>query len=145
MAGILSCGAKLGYKNTSTYKDIPNLQSIPQLGGDPEKIDVTVLTDTAKRYINGLQDFDALEFVFLFDPDVSDGAWSTLSEMSRSDDKDWRVSIPKKNGSTTEYVTFSFTGQPSVKMNEVNVNEALTFTLSIQLSGEMTIGSEGGA
>ena len=62
MSGILSKGIKLGYSTsgTTTYTDISDLQECPQLGGAAEKVEVTVLSDANKRYINGVKDFGEL-------------------------------------------------------------------------------------
>ena len=57
MAGILTKGIKLSYKKQgSTYEEISNLQECPDLGGTAEKVDVTVLADGNKKYINGVKD-----------------------------------------------------------------------------------------
>lgn len=48
-------------------KEFGNLQEIPEIGGTPEKLDVTVLKDTCKKYINGIKDYGDLAFKFLYD------------------------------------------------------------------------------
>ena len=67
-AGTSTIGAKISVAESSggTYTEIPGLQEIPELGGDPEQIDVTVLTDTVKRSIPGVQDLGDLAFTFLY-------------------------------------------------------------------------------
>ena len=51
---LLSKGTKLQYADTKagTFKTLYGLQSTPDMGGDPEKVDVTNLADGAKRYID---------------------------------------------------------------------------------------------
>ena len=59
MAGTLSKGIKLSYKSDSgsTFTELTNLQEIPELGNNAkEKVDVTVLSDSAKKSIDGLSD-----------------------------------------------------------------------------------------
>ena len=71
MAGLLSLNTKIGYKSgaeASTYADIPNLTEVPEIGGSPEKVDVTTLADNAKRYINGIKDYGDLDFKTCFIP-----------------------------------------------------------------------------
>ena len=53
MAGLLTKGITLGYKNGtgSSYTTIPNLQASPMLGGTPERVDVTTLEDSNRKYI----------------------------------------------------------------------------------------------
>ena len=60
---LLSKGTKLQYADTKagTYKTLYGLQSTPDMGGDPEKVDVTNLADGAKRYIPGVKDYGDLD------------------------------------------------------------------------------------
>lgn len=127
MAGILSKGIKLSYKTGtgSSYTDLTNLQEIPDLGGDIDTVEVTVLTDAAHTYINGLKDYgDSLDFTFLHDKTQFD----TLEGLTGS--VDWKVSIPDgTSGAIGSTCTFS--GECAVRFNGVGTNDALTYTLSI--------------
>ena len=46
----------------SNFSKLVDITEYPDLGGDTEKIDVTTLSDTKKRNINGIQDSADLEF-----------------------------------------------------------------------------------
>ena len=65
-AGLLSKGAVLSYKDGSTTKTIAAVKSIPAMGSDPEKVDVTHLGSAKKAYIAGIQDSDNLEFAIIY-------------------------------------------------------------------------------
>ena len=58
--GILSKGITLSYKEAETFKVIPDLQEIPDLGGDTDTVETTTLADGAKRYIKGIKDYGDL-------------------------------------------------------------------------------------
>jgi hypothetical protein len=124
MAGTLSKGITLGYKAAggSTYTALTNLQEIPELGNNaPEKIDVTVLSDEAKRSINGLQDTaQDLGFKFLFEPNQ----FEILAALSGS--HSWQVTLP--DGGTA-----TFDATPSIKLDGVGVSAALTYTLTLSV------------
>lgn len=130
MAGTLSKGIKLSYKagSASSYTDLTNLQEIPDLGGEADSVEVTTLDDAAHRYINGLLDYgDSLDFTFLYDKTqftTLDGLSGTVS---------WKVTLPGTGGATA-----SFDGEPSVKLNGVGVNDAITYTLSVKPSSGFT-------
>ena len=47
---------------TSKYSKLVDITSYPQIGGEPEQVDVTTMSDTKHRYINGLEDTERLEF-----------------------------------------------------------------------------------
>ena len=50
-------------KNESgKYEELIGITKYPQIGGEPEQIEVTTLRDVKKRYINGLEDTQKLEF-----------------------------------------------------------------------------------
>lgn len=119
---ILSTGIKLSYKagNDETYTDLTNLQEIPEIGNTaPEKVDTTVLTDTAKKSISGLIDTaQDLAFKFLYD----ETQFATLAAIDAS--KEWKVTLPDSS-------TATFSGTPSVKINGVGAGAVLTYTLTI--------------
>ena len=49
-------------------KEIKGVTDIPALGATPEKIDVTTLADSERKYIPGIKDYGDLEFSVLYDP-----------------------------------------------------------------------------
>lgn len=130
MAGTLSKGIKLSYKagSAQNYTDLTNLQEIPDIGGSADSVEVTTLDDAAHMYINGLLDYgDSLDFTFLYDKTQ----FTTLSGLSGS--VSWKVTLPGTGGATA-----TFDGEPSVKLNGVGVNDAITYTLSVKPSSAIT-------
>ena len=142
MAGLLSKGIKFSLgtatQNASTgvwtfsaYSDVPNLQSIPSLGGEAEKVDVTTLADEARHYINGIKDFGDLDFVFLYDNSGSGSNYRTLKAAEGST-KAVKVTLP-------DTTTFEFAADLSVSLDEAGVNDALTFTCSCGLLSDIEV------
>lgn len=130
MAGTLSKGIKLSYKagSGSTYTDLTNLQEIPDIGGSADSVEVTTLADDAHMYINGLLDYgDSLDFTFLYEKTQ----FTTLSGLTGS--QNWKVALPGTGGATA-----SFDAEPSVRLNGVGVNDAITYTLSLKPSSAIT-------
>jgi len=130
MAGTLSMGIKLSYKagSTSSYTDLTNLQEIPDIGGSADSVEVTTLEDAAHMYINGLKDYgDSLDFTFLYDKTQ----FTTLNGLSGT--VNWKVTLPGTGGATA-----TFDGEPSVSLNGVGVNDAITYTLSIKPNSAIT-------
>lgn len=124
-AGLLSKDTKLGMKSTgTTYEDLAGLQSVPEIGGDPEQVDVTTLADATKKYITGIQDMDSLEFTFLYDNAI----FKKLKSIQTSGKEvDFQITYP--DGSTC-----TFKGGITVKMGGAEVNGAFQFTLSVTVS-----------
>lgn len=124
MAGTLSKGIVLAYKASggSSYTDLTNLQEIPDLGGSADSVEVTTLDDAAHMYINGLKDYgDSLDFTFLY----AKTQFTALDALTGS--INWKVTLPG-----TSALTATWTGECSVKLNGVGVNDAITYTLSIK-------------
>ena len=49
-------------KETSTYTKLVDIKDFPDLGGAPEMLETTTLSDKMQTYIPGIQSIDALEF-----------------------------------------------------------------------------------
>ena len=130
MAGTLSRGIKLSYKSGdgSTFTELTNLQEIPELGNNAkEKVDVTVLSDSAKKSIDGLSDTaQDLSFKFLYDKEQ----FTTLAALTTS--TDWQVELPSEGNTAT------FSGTPSVELDSAGVGAALTYTLTISVNTVIT-------
>ncbi|MGX7025872.1 phage tail protein [Vagococcus hydrophili] len=124
IAGLLSKGTVLSYKEDGKDVPIAAVKSIPALGTDPEKVEVTHLGSEKKSYILGIQDTDSLEFAIVYQgknfADVH-----TLVKAGKS--KDWTITFP--DGLKSE-----FKGEPSYKFDGVEVNQALGFNLVIVVS-----------
>lgn len=125
---VISKGIKLKYKASGAsgeYTELTNLQEIPELGGDTEAIEITVLSDGAHMYTDGIKNYgDSLTFKFLYAADQFD----TLQALTGS--SSWQVELP-------DATTCSFTGTSSVKLDGVGVNAALTYSLAIKPNSEM--------
>ena len=124
---VISKGIKLSYKlGEGTFTELTNLQEIPDLGGEKESIEVTTLADAAHMYTDGILNYgDSLAFKFLYEKNQ----FSTL--VAFNEEPEWKVELP--DGSTC-----TFKGASSVKLDGVGVNAALTYTLSVKPSSELT-------
>lgn len=106
-------------------KELTNLQEIPELGGTADKLECTVLSDSAHMYTNGILSYgDALAFKFLHEKE------QFLELSTLEGEQEWKVSLP-------DGTTCSFRGEASVKLDGVGVNAVLTYTLSITPTSEM--------
>lgn len=129
MAGILSKGITLSYKNgEAEYTVLTNLQEIPELGGESEAVEVTVLTDAAHTYIDGILNYgDSLGFKFLYETEQFNELQAIEGVVG------WKVELP-------DGTTCTFNGGCSVKLDGVGVNAALTYTLAVKPNSEMIWG-----
>jgi hypothetical protein len=101
---------------------LENLQEIAELGNNaPEKVDITVLSDEAKKSMDGLRDTaQDLAFKFLYEKEQ----FNKLAKLTGS--CGWKVKLP--DGTRAD-----FTATPSVKLDGVGVGAALTYTLTLSV------------
>lgn len=114
-----------GIKLFKATKELTNLQEIPELGGDSEAIEITVLSDAAHMYTDGIKNYgDSLAFKFLYEK-------AQFTELNSDKEvAEWKVELP-------DGATCTFSGTGSVKLDGVGVNAALTYTLAIKPSTAM--------
>ena len=127
---ISTYGVKLMYKNTSTYEKLIDIKDFPDLGGAPEMLETTTLSDNMQTYIPGIQSLDALEF----------SANYTLADFQK---------IKAMEGTEKEFAVwfgdegangkFEFKGQISAFPTGGGVNEVVGMTISIAPSTPITI------
>ena len=126
MAGILTKGITLSYKQDGAYVELTNLQEIPEIGnGAPEKVETTTLADDTKQYIAGLGDSGQdLAFKFLYDK-------TQFEELIALEDScEWEVAMP-------DGIKATFDGTPSVKFDGASPNNAITYTLTVLVESEI--------
>lgn len=115
-----------------TYALVDGLQSIPSLGGTPDKVEVTCLADGARRYINGIKDYGDLEFKFLYDNSSSTSNYRQLKALESETKVGCQVLLP-------DGTTFEFDAQLNVSLDEAEINTALTFTLNCGLQSDIDV------
>ena len=129
-------------KNTSTWEKLIDIKSFPDLGGSPELLETTTLSDRMTTNIMGIQSLDALEF----ECNYTLADYTKLKEMEGTD-KEFAVWL---GGTETGGVAtptgsdgkFEFNGQLSVYVNGGGVNEVVNMTVSIAASTPITLGED---
>ena len=118
----------------STYKKLIDIVDYPDMGGEPETVDVTTLSDSMYRNILGLQTADTLTFTANYDVET----FTTLKSLEKTDlyfglwfggTGDDEEAVP-----TGELGQFNFKGQMSCRVTSAGVNEARRISLSIAAS-----------
>ena len=122
---VISKGITLSYKDSGAFKELTNLQEIPDLGGDVESIEITTLADASRKHCDGLINYgDSLAFKFLYE------AAQFVELNGLEGEHEWQVKLPDGGICT-------FSGSCAVKLGGAGVAAALTYTLNIKPSSEM--------
>ena len=117
----------------TTAVEILHLMEVPELGSSPEKIDVTTLSDTSKRYIPGIKDFGDLVFKFLYDNSGTGANYRVLKGM---EDTGNAVNFELRYPDGTAH---TFSAIPSVAMDSGTINGALTFSATMMLQSDIAV------
>lgn len=123
----------------STYEKLVDIKSFPDLGGEPEMLETTTLSDSMQTYIAGIQSLDALSF----DANYTKEDYTTLKSLEGADN-DYAVWFGGSGEGETltptgEHGKFKFTGQLSVYPVGGGVNEVVNMRISIAPSTPITV------
>ena len=129
-------------KNTSTWEKLIDIKSYPDLGGAPELLETTTLSDPMTTNIMGIQSLDALDF----ECNYTLADYTKLKKMEGTD-KEFAVWLggTESGGKVTPDGSdgkFEFSGQLSVYVNGGGVNEVRNMTVSIAASTPITLGED---
>lgn len=120
---------------TISYDKLVDIKDFPDLGGAPELVDITTLSDKSKRSLSGIQETDALEFKANYD--ATDYTTLKALEGAKTPYAVWfgEDSSGDPDGHDGK---FEFEGTLSVFVTGGGVNEAREMTISIAPATEIT-------
>lgn len=136
MTRMTANNTKMFYKPAtaqSEFVELEYLMEVPEFGGAPEKIDVTVLSDSVKKYAPGIKDLGDLVFKFLYD---NSSATSNYRVLKGLEDAGAAVTFKIQYPDETAH---QFDAVPSVKMDAGTINGALTFSATMVLQSDITV------
>ncbi len=132
----------LMHKVSEKWEKLIDIKSFPDLGGTPELIETTTLSDPMTTNIMGIQSLDALEF----ECNYTLADYTKLSAMA-GETNEFAVWLGGTEAGGVATPTgsdgkFEFHGQLSVYVNGGGVNEVVNMTVSIAASTPITMGSD---
>ena len=132
----------LMYKKSSTWEKLIDIKSFPDLGGAPELLETTTLSDSMTTNLMGIQSLDALEFECNYT--LEDYTKLKAMEGTVADFAVWLGGTETGGVATPTGADgkFAFKGQLSVYVNGGGVNEVVNMTVSIAASTPITLGEE---
>lgn len=126
----------------STYTKLCDIKEFPDLGGEPEMLETTTLSDNMQTYISGIQSLDGLSFVANYDMAV----FQSLKQLEGKTEKYAVWFGGQESGGTVtpdgSNGKFAFEGQLSVYPVGGGVNEVIDMKISIAPSTPITFSAE---
>ena len=114
-----------------TWSKLVDIKEFPDLGGEPEMLETTTLSDKMQTYIAGIQSLDGLTFTANYD-------MTTFKTLKALEGKNASYAVWFGGTEAAGVVTptgvngkFSFDGELSVYPNGGGVNEVVGMTVSI--------------
>jgi hypothetical protein len=130
-------------KEDSSWTKVVDIKEFPDLGGAPEMLETTTLSDKMQTYIPGIQSLDSLEFTANYT--LNDYKKLKALEGTENEYAVW-FGGDETSGSLTPSGTdgkFTFKGQLSVYANGGGTNEVVEMTITIAPSSVITLTTEG--
>lgn len=129
----------LMHKVSDKWEKLVDIKSFPDLGGSPELIETTTLSDPMTTNIMGIQSLDALEF----ECNYTKTDYTKLKALE-GETADFAVWLGGTETAGTIAPSgadgkFAFKGQLSVFVNGGGVNEVVNMTVSIAASTPITM------
>lgn len=123
--GLVATGTKLEMSTDGTsFTEIAGLKTVPDIGADPETVDVTDLSDTKKKSVAGIENSSSLALACVY---KGDNFYNLLSKSNDGIQYKWKVTYP-------DGMTATFTGSFTIKVGNVAVNGAMDFTITVVVS-----------
>lgn len=116
---------------TPTYQKLVDITEFPDIGGEPELLDTTTLSDKMRTFILGIQNNEGMAFNANYDPDdyqalkALEGADTPYAVWFGGTESGGVVTPTGSEGK------FAFNGQLSVRVNGGAVNEVRGMTITI--------------
>jgi hypothetical protein len=128
------------HKKGEAYEKLVDIKDFPDLGGAPEMLETTTLSDAMQTYVEGIQSQDALEYTINYDLEI----YQTLLAM-KGTETEFSVWFggTEAGGEVTPTGAegkFNFKGYLSVRVVGKGVNEVKEAIISIAPSTPITLG-----
>ena len=118
-----------GTQQSPTWTDVCAIKDFPDLGGAPEMLDTTTLSDPSRTYIAGIKDQQVLEFTANYDADDFDTINSLIGT------RDFQLWF----GANGVAGKFQFSGTISAYVTGAGVNEVVEMKIVIVPSTVITV------
>lgn len=128
-------GTTLEYSTdgSSGWTELSKIKTFPELGGTPEQIETTDLTDEIQTFVLGVQQLDVMEFEANYSP----AAFKTVKDQA-SKDLYYRIKLGKAGA----LGSVKWQGQHTARISEGEVNGAIGMIIACSASSKLEFDTE---
>lgn len=129
----------LMHKNSSVWEKLLDITEFPDLGGEPELLETTTMSDKMQTYVNGVQSNDGMQFNANYD--LTEYKALKALEGKQEEYAVWfggteTASSPTPTGDQGKFL---ITGELSVYVTGAGVNEVRGMTITIAPAKPVTM------
>lgn len=117
---------------TAAYAKLVDIKSVPDIGGTPDTLETTTMSDSERTFILGLQSSDSMDFT----ANYTYNDYNTVKQLDDGTEKFLAIWFGKTTAGVPDghFGKFAFKGYVSVHLNGAGVNEVPEMTISIAKS-----------
>lgn len=130
-------------KSSGVYSKLVDIKSFPDLGGSPENLETTTLTDGSRTYIPGIQEQESMEFTTNYNLvdytalKALEGTEHDLAVWFGADGSGSDVTPTGADG------RFEFKGRVTISVSGGGVNEVVDMTITVTPSTPIDLATNG--
>lgn len=121
-------GTKLMYKNSTSYDELCAIKNFPDLGGEPEQIETTTLSNTNQTFCPGVKSVSSMSF----DVNYTKSDYDRIAAMTG--EKIFAIYF----GDSGVDGKFYFKGELSIYVKGAGVNDVVEATITITPTTDIT-------
>lgn len=129
----------LMHKNSTSWEKLLDITEFPDLGGEPELLETTTMSDKMQTYVNGVQSNDGMQFNANYD--LTEYKALKALEGKQEEYAVWFGGTETANTPTPtgDQGKFLITGELSVYVTGAGVNEVRGMTITIAPAKPVTM------
>lgn len=109
------------------------LIDVPAMAGERNMIDITTLADDSLKYTPGLKDPGDLPMVFLYENKSENSPYRVFRKAGDANEViDFELTLP-------DGTKFAYSGIPTVTIDDITVNDRITFTCKVALKSDIKV------
>ena len=121
--------------SSTTYSKLVDIKDYPDLGGAPERVEITTLSDPIRRYLKGIQDTEDLTFTANYV--LAD--YNTIKALSGQQKFAVYFDDGTASSPTGTLGKFAFEGEIDVLVTGAGVNDPREMQITITPTTEITV------
>lgn len=134
---MLANGTRLGFRphgSEEEYQDLPDLKTIPDIGGAVEMVENTPIAATSKRHEVGVGDPGAMEYTFVHEKNSKGSVYRTVRPYSERHEKLDFQEI------WTDGTKFQYTAIPAVSfVRSGGINNIVDLKVTMALCSDINV------